>query len=80
MTFLWLATVASFFTAVVAWNRARRATRRLEQLSQLYWELRYQHGELRAQLQRRAEAGAAPTPAPPAPATEVFVPLASLKR
>jgi hypothetical protein len=51
----------------------------------MYWELKYQHGELRVQLQRL---GASPGDAPPAGAAaappqrpgEVFVPLTSLKR
>jgi hypothetical protein len=54
----------------------------------MYWELKYQHGELRAQLQARAggsEPGAGqasrkpPTPAGTGP-SEGFVPLTSLRR
>jgi hypothetical protein len=82
MSFLWIVTVASLLAAVVAVVQVRRTARRLEQLSHMYWELKYQHGELRVQLQRLT--GEA-SPASPA-ATELprppdgFIPLASLKR
>jgi len=82
MTLLWLVTSASLLVALVAWGHARRTAKRLEQLSQMYWELKYQHGELRVQVQRLT--GQSPSPAhPPAPAerpSAAFVPLASLKR
>ena len=82
MTLLWFVTSASLIAALLAWRQARRAARKLEQLSQLYWELKYQYGEQRVQLQRLA--GDAPSPPPPAaPArtpTEAFVPLSTLKR
>ena len=40
---------AALAVAVAAWLSARRSARRVAQLSQMYWELKYQHGELRAQ-------------------------------
>ena len=73
MTLLWLATGASLLVALMAWSTARRANRRLEQLSERYWELKYQHGELRVQVQGKSrgepEPIAAPVPAPDPPAT-----------
>ena len=82
MTLLWLATVASLVVALMAWGKARRASRRLEQLSEMYWELRYQHGETRVEVQRlsrgEAELDGRPVAAPRS--TDAFVPLASLKR
>ena len=82
MTLLWLVTGASLAVALVAWSRARRIARRLEQLTEMYWELKYQHGELRVQLQRATGELPAPaaTPAPAAQANDSFIPLASLKR
>ena len=81
MTLLWIITGAALAVAFVAWRQARRAAARLEQLSQMYWELKYQQGELRVQLQRLAGGApplvSSPSPQPPA---EVFVPLTSLKR
>jgi len=82
MTLLWFITGAALVVALVAWGQARRTAKRLEQLSQMYWELKYQHGELRVQLQRRTGATPPPdeVPAQPAPARDTFIPLASLKR
>ncbi|PYR82531.1 MAG: hypothetical protein DMF87_01195 [Acidobacteria bacterium] len=79
MTFLWFVTAASLAVAVVALVQARRTARRLEQLTQNYWELKYQNGELRVQLQQLTGESPPQTPAP-AQARDSFVPLASLKR
>ena len=79
MNIEWVLTGASLLIALVAWSRARRTARRLEQLSQMYWELKYQHGELRAQVQRLT--GGPPVPPAGEPAgtpNESFVPLTSL--
>jgi len=73
--------VAALVVAVSAWVLARRSARRLTQLSQMYWELKYQHGELRAQVQQLS-GGSSPRAMPdevPPPA-DAFIPLASLKR
>jgi len=88
MILLWLVTGISLATALLAWREARRTAQRLDQLSQMYWALKYQHGELRVQLQRTNPSAASDdpaiaAPAPPAPAarpTDSFVPLTSLKR
>jgi hypothetical protein len=81
MTFLWIITGAALALAFVAWSQARRTAKRLEQLTQMYWELKYQHGELRARLQSGTPA-APPGQVPPeaAPAGNAFIPLTSLKR
>ena len=82
MTVLWFVTGASLVVALVAWRRARRTAQRLEQLTQMYWELKYQLGELRAQLPRAdVVTSAAPErAAQPAAAGEAFIPLTSIKR
>jgi hypothetical protein len=86
MTLLWAVAVTSLLVALIAVRRARATARRLEQLSQMYWELKYQHGELRAQLQRGTSEPASDSEgAPLAPAAEPvrpegFIPLSSLKR
>lgn len=80
MTILWILTGAALVIAFVALNQARKTAKRLEQLSQMYWELKYQHGELRVQWQRTT---GAPPPAdapPPARPNDGFIPLTSLKR
>ena len=81
MTLLWFVTGAALVAALVAWTQARRTARRLEQLTQMYWELKFQHGELRVQL-RQLTGESVPPPAPPAAAqpAEAFVPLSSVKR
>jgi len=78
----WAVAAAALALAVAAWVLARRNARRLAQLSQMYWELKYQHGELRAQVQRITgeAAPAAQAPAPEPPPANAFIPLASLKR
>ena len=77
----WAVAAAALAVAVASWVLARRNARRLAQLSQMYWELKYQHGELRAQLQEYTGAGPSSVPPhhPPVQA-DAFVPLASLKR
>lgn len=87
MIFLWLVTAASLVVACAAWRQARRATQRLDQFSQMYWELKYQYGELRQQgvapgpqASRPDATGAAPPGGMPGAARQSFVPLTSLKR
>ncbi len=77
----WAVAAAALAVAVASWVSARRNARRLAQLSQMYWELKYQHGELRAQVQQITGETSPPVlvPEPPAPA-HAFIPLASLKR
>ncbi|MSO29332.1 MAG: hypothetical protein EXQ48_00120 [Acidobacteria bacterium] len=82
MTFQWLVTAAALVAALLAWSQARRTARRLEQLSQMYWELKFQQGEQRVQVERLSGGGpkvpaAQETATPPG---ESFVPLASLRR
>jgi hypothetical protein len=82
MFILWLVTGVSLTTSLVALVGVRRARKRLETLSQSYWELRYQQGELRAQLKASATPGA-PADVPAAPmrvAADSFVPLSAVKR
>ena len=77
----WVLSGAALVTAVLAWARARRTAQRLDQLLQMYWELKYQHGELRRDLQQMNGQGQSSAPGPERPApTDAFVPLASLKR
>jgi hypothetical protein len=81
MNILWFITGVSLVTALVAWRQARRNAKRLEQLTQMYWELKYQHGELRVQLQRAKPSEAPPPESAPEPRIpDGFVPLTSLKR
>ena len=81
--FPWLLSAAAVAVAVAAFIRTRRLAKRLERLTESYWELKYQHGELRVRMQQLT--GDAPAPStqsstPPERPREGFVPLASLKR
>ena len=81
LTLHWLLTVAAILTAAWALARARRVTKRLERLTESYWELRYDHGQLRALVARLDPAAAEPAQADPAakPAAN-FISLSSLKK
>ena len=87
MTFHWILTVVAVAIALTAWAKARRLAKRLERLTESYWELRYEHGQLRARVNRvDPEEGpgnvarvADAEPAVPV-GTTAFVPLSSLKR
>jgi hypothetical protein len=79
VTFLWFVTGAALVAGLVAWRQARATARRLEQLTQMYWELKYQHGELRQELLRAAGNGA-PVEPPVTRATDAIIPLSSLRR
>jgi hypothetical protein len=89
MVLPWIAAAAALAAAVAAWARLRQHARRLEQLTQMYWELKYQYGELRSQLKQvtgevppRASSARDASPSTPerSAATDAFVPLASLRR
>ena len=81
LTLLWLLSVTAVLVAVVALAKARRATKRLERLTETYWELRYDHGQLRARVNKLdPETPPAQADAPAKPAGPAFIPLSSLKR
>ena len=82
LTFQWFLTGAALLIAAAALARARRVSRRFERLTESYWELRYEVGQLRSRVARL-------DPEPPAQADSnaasrtgatAFVPLSSLKR
>ena len=81
LTFHWLLTVAAVAIAAVALVRARRANKRLERLTETYWELRYDFTRLRSQVARLdpGEAGQSEPAAPPA-GQMAFVPLSSVRK
>ncbi len=82
MTLQWFVTGASLLVALVAFSQARRTAKRLEQLSQNYWELKYLNGELRVKLQQlTGESAPQQTTTPTVTqGRDSFVPLSSLKR
>ena len=85
LTFSSVFTGLALLVALFAVWRARGAARRIERLSESYWELRYESGQLKARVTRlEVETGLRePSPDPEAPqptATTTFVPLSSLKK
>ena len=79
---LWTVAAVGLLVALVALAWARRVSRKLESLTQSYWELRYDYTRLRSQVAQldpdpqEAEAAHAPAPTP----TVSFVPLSSMKK
>jgi hypothetical protein len=79
LTLHWLLTGAAVLLAGAACLMARRQSKRLERLTESYWELRYEHGQLRARVNRLDVESAPPAAEPERPASN-FIPLSSLKR
>jgi hypothetical protein len=80
---LWIVAVLALLVALVACAWARRVARRLEALTQSYWELRYDYTRLRSQVARldpEQPERVAPDPAPQQAATVSFVPLSSIRK
>ena len=79
---LWLLAGIALLIAVAALALARRVSRKLEALTQSYWELRYDYTRLRSQMSRLDPGEAeAENPPPPPPKEQVaFVSLSSMKK
>jgi hypothetical protein len=79
MEWPWILSGVSCLIALAALATARRLSRRLGQLSEQYWELKYDHGELKSRVKALAptpeERAAAQPPVQPS-----FVPLTSIKK
>ena len=78
---VWIVAGVAVVLALAALGAVRRSLRKIDALTQSYWELRYDYTRLRSHVQRLdpEQSPAAPSePAPPAAVT--FVPLASMKK
>ncbi len=64
--------IVALVVALAALVLVRRQHRKLAQLTEMYWQLRYDHGELKAMV--------APPAAEPPPPPSSFVPIGSIKR
>ena len=83
MLMLWWLAGAALFVALGAVWAARRTARRLDALTQAYWELRYDFTKLRgarAGAEGDGPVRAAPPDAPAGVEEASFVSLASLKK
>jgi hypothetical protein len=80
LTLPWILVGAVLCLAAVAFERARRLSKRLERLTESYWDLRYEVGQLQARVKRLepGEPDALPSAAPQG--ANAFIPVSSLKR
>jgi len=69
---LWIVAALALVVALAALAQARRTAHQLAQVTEMYWQLKYDHGELKAKVDP-------PTPVAPEPKA-TFVPLTQLKR
>lgn len=72
MTSALIVAMVALVVAVTAFAQARRTARQLAQITEMYWQLKFDHGELKAKVDP-------PAPVAPKP-QETFVPLTQLKR
>ena len=72
MAVLWIVATTALIVALAALAQARRTARQLAHVTEMYWQLKFDHGELKAKLDPAA-------PAAPEP-KQTFVPLTQLKR
>ena len=75
-----IAAGVALLLALAALGAVRRSFRKIDALTQSYWELRYDYTRLRSQLARLDPEQTPPNPPDPAPAAVSFVPLASMKK
>ena len=78
---LWTIAAVALLIALVTLGRVRRLTRKLEALTQSYWELRYDYTRLRSQVARLDPEQQEAAPPEPAAAPSVsFVPLSAIRK
>jgi hypothetical protein len=78
----WVVAGTGLLVALIAVAMARRLSRRLDALTQSYWDLRYDYTRLRSQVSRLDPEASDPEPAvPPASTASVsFVPLSTIRK
>jgi hypothetical protein len=81
---VWIVAGVALVVALAAFAAVRRVLRKVDTLTQSYWELRYDYTRLRSQVTRLDPAQAEAQPAEPAqpapPASVSFVPLSSIRK
>lgn len=79
--FVWVVAGTGLLVALVALALARRLSRRLDALTQSYWDLRYEYTRLRSHVSRLDPEGDPEPAAPPASTSSVsFVPLSTIRK
>lgn len=63
--------IAALLVAVVAFAHSRRTARKLAMLEEQYWQLKFDHGELKAKVDPATPSGPEPK--------QTFVPLSRLR-
>jgi hypothetical protein len=80
----WIVAGLGLLVATIALALARRLARRLDALTQSYWELRYEYTRLRSWLSRLDPESDAAVPAQaepePVPPSVTFVPLSAIRK
>jgi len=69
---LWIVATLALLVALAALAYARHTAQKLAHVTEMYWQLKFDHGELKAKVDPS-------TPAAPE-VKETFVPLTQLKR
>ncbi|MBM3807933.1 MAG: hypothetical protein FJW22_07020 [Acidimicrobiia bacterium] len=69
---LWVIAASALAIALLALLHARRAARQLAQLTEMYWQLKFDHGELKARVEPSSPPANTPSPG--------FVPLTRLRQ
>ena len=78
---VWIVAGVALVFALAAFAAVRRVHRKVDTLTQSYWELRYDYTRLRSQVTRLDPAQAEAPPAEPVPPASVaFVPLSSIRK
>ena len=79
---VWIVAGVALLVALAAFAAVRRVLRKVDTLTQSYWELRYDYTRLRSQVARLDPTTPAEAlPAEPAPPASVsFVPLSSIRK
>jgi hypothetical protein len=77
----WVVAGTGLLVALIGLARARRLSRRLDALTQSYWDLRYEYTRLRSQVSR-LDPDTDPEPAAPPVSTPSvsFVPLSTIRK
>jgi hypothetical protein len=72
MAGVWIPGGLAVIVALAAFVQSRRNARQLAELTQMYWGLKFDHGELKAKVD--------PPEAKPPQVQQTFVPLSSVKK